>query len=162
MPYTPPAQQQSPASSKSASPVISRSSSISDELPRSPVTGRPQLPRSHSSASYMNRQRRSPSIPKADGPPTPTESNGRGVHASDFAARNSVRQSPSPVNANMMPTGAGISLAPSFPRPTPTIPTTARARSEAVNSKLQSFKRLSDRSTYEERDRRTRSASVST
>ena len=108
MPYTPPAQQ-SPASSKSASPAVSRSSSISDELPRSPVTGRPQLPRSHSSASYMNRQRRSPSIPKVDGPSTPTEVNSRGVQATDFAPRNSVRQSPSPVNDNMMPTGAVIS-----------------------------------------------------
>ena len=109
MPYTPPAQQQSPASSKSASPVISRSSSISEELPRSPVTGRPQLPRSHSSASYMNRQRRSPSIPKADSPSTHIETIGRGVHTTDFAARNSVRQSPLPVNDNMMPSGAVIS-----------------------------------------------------
>jgi hypothetical protein len=108
MPYTPPAQQ-SPASSKSASPAVSRSSSMSDEMPRSPVTGRPQLPRSHSSASYMSRQRRSPSITKVDGPPTPTESTSAGIQSKDFATRSSVRQSPSPVNDNMMPTGAVIS-----------------------------------------------------
>lgn len=54
----------------------------------------------------MNRQRRSPSITKADGPPTPTETTGR---STDFATRNSVRQSPSPVNDNVMPTGAVIS-----------------------------------------------------
>lgn len=82
---------------------------MSEEPPRSPVTGRPQLPRSHSSASYMSRQRRSPSITKSDGPPTPTETVGSNIQATDFAARSSVRQSPSPVNGHRMPTGAVIS-----------------------------------------------------
>ena len=51
----------------------------------------------------MSRQRRSPSIT------TPTETTGSGIQATDFASRNSVRQSPSPVNDNMMPTCAVIS-----------------------------------------------------
>lgn len=78
---------------------------MSEDVPRSPITGRPQLPRSHSSASYMSRQRRSPSITKADGPPTPIEP----VVSHDFATRSSVRQSPPPVNDLAMPTGAVIS-----------------------------------------------------
>jgi hypothetical protein len=56
----------------------------------------------------MSRQRRSPSITK-DGPPTPTQTTGAGVQSTDFTTRNSVRQSPSPLNDNIMPTGAVIS-----------------------------------------------------
>jgi hypothetical protein len=76
------------------------------DVPRSPVTGRPQLPRSHSSASYMNRQRRSPSIPSM---PTPTETSPSTTQTADFATRSSVRQSPPPINDHIMPTGAVIS-----------------------------------------------------
>ncbi|KAM0716745.1 hypothetical protein Q7P37_008190 [Cladosporium fusiforme] len=108
MPYTPPSQQ-SPASSKSTSPVVSRSSSMSEDVPRSPITGRPQLPRSHSSASYMSRQRRSPSITNSDGPRTPNDTITSTVQSTDFATRSSVRQSPPPVNDLVMPTGAVIS-----------------------------------------------------
>lgn len=57
----------------------------------------------------MSRQRRSPSISKVDGPPTPTETTGTSINSTDFTARNSVRQSPSPVNDHVMPTGAVIS-----------------------------------------------------
>ncbi|EME45265.1 carbohydrate-binding module family 21 protein [Dothistroma septosporum NZE10] len=108
MPYTPPSQQ-SPASSKSSSPVISRSSSYhqDDNVPRSPVSRRPQPPRSQSSASYLHKHRRSPSIPKSDngGPPTPVDQ----VSALDFATMNSLRQSPPPRNNLRIPTGAVIS-----------------------------------------------------
>ncbi|KAF2164702.1 carbohydrate-binding module family 21 protein [Zasmidium cellare ATCC 36951] len=107
MPYTPPSQQ-SPASSKSNSPVISRSSSYhQDDIPRSPVSSRPQPPRSHSSASYLHKHRRSPSITKSDAaPPTPTDAADSNVDAHDFA---SLRQSPPPVNQLRIPTGAVIS-----------------------------------------------------
>lgn len=107
MPYTPPSQQ-SPASSKSNSPVISRSSSYhQDDIPRSPISSRPQPPRSHSSASYLHKHRRSPSISKSDAaPPTPTEAAESTVDTTDFA---SLRQSPPPVNQLRIPTGAVIS-----------------------------------------------------
>ncbi|SMQ48573.1 unnamed protein product [Zymoseptoria tritici ST99CH_1A5] len=110
MPYTPPSQQ-SPASTHSNSPVISRSSSYhQDDVPRSPVSLRPQPPRSMSSASYLHRHRRSPSIPKADGaPPTPTEGSDPSVSATDFARSSSIRQSPPPVNNLRIPSGAVIS-----------------------------------------------------
>ena len=112
MPYTPPSQQ-SPASSKSSSPVSSRSSSYhqDDSVPRSPVPHRPQLPRSHSSASYLHMHRRTPSIPKAanGSPPTPLDGPEPQVAALDFATMNSLRQSPSPRNNLHIPTGAVIS-----------------------------------------------------
>ncbi|KAK6389860.1 hypothetical protein LTR65_006130 [Meristemomyces frigidus] len=109
MPYTPPSQQ-SPASSKTSSPAISRTSSYSEDGPRSPVTGRPQPPRSNS-ASYLHKHRRSPSIPKSEGaaPPTPTEAPDSSVEATDFAHNSSVRQSPPPVNNLMIPTGMVLS-----------------------------------------------------
>lgn len=108
MPYTPPSQQ-SPASSKTASPVLSRSSSYSEDGPRSPAIGRPAPPRSMSSSSYLRKHRRSPSVTTlSDGaPPTPTEIPESSTQVSDFAAINgSVRQSPPPLNNNLMPTGA--------------------------------------------------------
>lgn len=109
MPYTPPSQQ-SPASSRTTSPAISRTSSYSEDGPRSPVTGRPQPPRSHSS-SYLHKRRRSPSIPKSEGaaPPTPTEAPDSSIEAADFAHNSSVRQSPPPVNNLLIPTGMVIS-----------------------------------------------------
>ena len=57
----------------------------------------------------MSRQRRSPSITKVDGPPTPTEATAPGPQSTDFASRGSIRKSPSPVNDHKMPTGAVIS-----------------------------------------------------
>jgi hypothetical protein len=112
MPYTPPSQQ-SPASTKSSSPVISRSSSYSEDGrgqgPRSPVTVRPQPPRSNS-ASYLHKHRRSPSISKADpAPPTPVDAPGSHVQVTDFAQNPNIRQSPPPVNNHMIPTGMVIS-----------------------------------------------------
>ncbi|KAF7187141.1 Protein phosphatase 1 regulatory subunit 3A [Pseudocercospora fuligena] len=108
MPYTPPSQQ-SPASSKNSSPAISRSSSYhQDDIPRSPA--RPQPPRSLSSASYLHKHRRTPSITKSDGaPPTPTEGQYSNVESHDFAALGSLRQSPPPVNNLRIPTGAVMS-----------------------------------------------------
>lgn len=109
MPYTPPSQH-SPASSMTASPAISRSSSYCDEPPRPQVMSRPQPPRSMSSASYLHKHRRSPSITKVDtAPPTPMETPDSTVQATDFAPHGSVRQSPPPVNNLVIPTGAVIS-----------------------------------------------------
>lgn len=108
MPYTPPSQQ-SPASSKLASPAISQSSSISGDAPKPPTTGRPQLLRSHTFASYMTRHRRSPPLTKSDGPPSPTEAPQSHVQAKGFTQRASVRQSPPPVNDLVLPTDAVIS-----------------------------------------------------
>ncbi|KAF2206870.1 carbohydrate-binding module family 21 protein [Cercospora zeae-maydis SCOH1-5] len=115
MPYTPPSQQ-SPASSKSNSPVISRSSSYHQDdadFPRSPASTRPQPPRSNSSASYLHRHRRSPSWgskTSTDGaPPTPTDAPDPSISATDFAISSSLRQSPPPVNSLRIPTGAVMS-----------------------------------------------------
>ncbi|PPJ55496.1 hypothetical protein CBER1_07059 [Cercospora berteroae] len=115
MPYTPPSQQ-SPASSKSNSPVISRSSSYHQDdanIPRSPASTRPQPPRSNSSTSYLHRHRRSPSWgskTSADGaPPTPTDAPDATISATDFALSSSLRQSPPPVNNLRIPTGAVMS-----------------------------------------------------
>ncbi|KAI7634104.1 hypothetical protein KC322_g22242, partial [Hortaea werneckii] len=105
MPYTPPSQQ-SPASSKNSSPYSSRSPSISEDGMRSPVTGRPQPPRSNS-ASYTHKQRRSPSVQRTDSATAETLENH--VKATDFAHLESVRQSPPPVNNLMIPTGMVIS-----------------------------------------------------
>ncbi|KAK5137874.1 hypothetical protein LTR08_006643 [Meristemomyces frigidus] len=108
MPYTPASP--SPASSATNSPAISRSSSYSEDGPRSPVTGRPQPPRSNS-ASYLHKHRRSPSLPKSDtaAPPTPTETPDSTVEATDFAHNSSVRQSPPPVSNHLIPTGMVLS-----------------------------------------------------
>ncbi|KAI5362335.1 Putative CBM21 (carbohydrate binding type-21) domain, CBM21 domain superfamily [Septoria linicola] len=115
MPYTPPSQQ-SPASSKSSSPIMSRSSSYHQDdthIPRSPASTRPQPPRSHSSTSYLHRHRRSPSWgskASTDGaPPTPTEAPDSSINATDFARNGSIRQSPPPVNNLRIPTGAVMS-----------------------------------------------------
>jgi len=109
MPYTPPSQQ-SPASTRTSSPDISRTSPYSEDGPRSPVTGRVQPPRSNS-ASYLHKHRRSPSIqkPESAAPPTPTEAPDSLVSATDFANHGSVRQSPPPLNNLLIPTGMVIS-----------------------------------------------------
>ncbi|WPH02849.1 carbohydrate-binding module family 21 protein [Acrodontium crateriforme] len=110
MPYTPPSQQ-SPSSSKSTTPAVSRSSSIHEDVPRSP--NRPQPPRSMSSASYLHRHRRSPSITKQDPMSHGAIAAERSAHdsaARDHALLNgSVRQSPPPVNNLVIPTGAVLS-----------------------------------------------------
>lgn len=66
MPYTPPSQR-SPATSKTNSPILSRSHSYVEQPPYSPPSAqRPKLPRSVSSASYLSKDRRSPSFSTAD------------------------------------------------------------------------------------------------
>ncbi|KAK3676274.1 hypothetical protein LTR78_004025 [Recurvomyces mirabilis] len=109
MPYTPPTQQ-SPASSKSSTPAVSRSASYSEDVPRSPVTSRPQPPRSNS-ASYLHKHRRSPSLSVSEvaAPPTPTEVSSAKIEAVDFARNSSVRQSPPPINNLRIPTGMVLS-----------------------------------------------------
>jgi hypothetical protein len=114
MPYTPPSQR-SPASSKTNSPILSRNHSYIDTSPLSPATSqRPALPRSVSSTSYLNRQRRTPSTSTADN----TAANGHVVvngspdlvsdasRSRGPAANGSIRQSPSPVNHLLIPSGA--------------------------------------------------------
>ncbi|KAK1057250.1 hypothetical protein LTR74_014301 [Friedmanniomyces endolithicus] len=109
MPYNPPSAQ-SPASSRPTSPAVSRTSSYSEDGLRSPVMGRPQPPRSHSS-SYLRKHRRSTSLPRSDAaaPPTPTEAADSPVEVVDFAPNNSLRQSPPPVNNLRIPTGMVLS-----------------------------------------------------
>lgn len=113
MPYTPPSQR-SPASSKTSSPILSRNHSYIDPSPLSPVSSqRPALPRSVSSASYLNKHRRTPSFATADN----TAANGHVVNggadpASDVhrsrgsSINGSIRQSPSPLNDLLIPSGA--------------------------------------------------------
>jgi hypothetical protein len=108
MPYTPPSQR-SPASSKSSSPILSRTHSYIDPSSLSPASPqRPALPRSVSSTSYLNKHRRTPSSSTADN----TAANGYVVNGhADPASRGSsingsIRQSPSPVNELLIPSGA--------------------------------------------------------
>ncbi|CAD0087504.1 unnamed protein product [Aureobasidium vineae] len=117
MPYTPPSHQ-SPASSKTASPVMSRSSSFSAESTgtRSPASPRPALPRSVSSTTYLNKQRRGPSISQQEPaglPQSPVddndESNNVRIIEGVISNNGSIRQSPSPVNNLLIPTGAILS-----------------------------------------------------
>lgn len=113
MPYTPPSQR-SPATSKTNSPILSRNHSYIDTKQLSPASSqRPALPRSVSSTSYLNKpHRRTPSGSTADN----TAANGQTVTTSaDLASdgnrsrassNGSLRQSPSPVNDLLIPSGA--------------------------------------------------------
>ncbi|KAK5118271.1 hypothetical protein LTR62_002784 [Meristemomyces frigidus] len=109
MPYTPPASQ-SPASSTGSTPAVSRTASYHEDVPRSPVTSRPQPPRSNS-ASYLHKHRRSPSLSVVEpvALPTPTEKANQRVEVHDFGQNSSVRQSPPPVNNLRIPTGMVLS-----------------------------------------------------
>ncbi|KAG9984668.1 carbohydrate-binding module family 21 protein, partial [Aureobasidium melanogenum] len=116
MPYTPPSHQ-SPASSKTTSPAMSRSSSFSAESSgtRSPASPRPALPRSVSSTTYLNKQRRGPSITQQEPaglPQSPVGDDESSTvrHIEGVISNNgSIRQSPSPVNNLLIPTGAILS-----------------------------------------------------
>jgi hypothetical protein len=115
MPYTPPSHQ-SPATSKAASPVMSRSPSFSAESTgtRSPASPRPNLPRSVSSTTYLNKQRRGPSVTQQEPaglPQSPVDDDSTTVrHIEGVISNNgSIRQSPYPVNNLLIPTGAILS-----------------------------------------------------
>ncbi|EXJ82721.1 hypothetical protein A1O3_06535 [Capronia epimyces CBS 606.96] len=110
MPYTPPAQL-SPAASKQPSPTPSRSHSyikgqfLSPELPAS--SGRPNLPRSSASSSYLTKHRRSPSLNdvKSD-----VVYNGEAFQENgSFDPHGSLRKSPPPVSNALIPAGMTIS-----------------------------------------------------
>lgn len=104
MPYTAPSPSTLPAQS-SKQPRASHSSSGSSESPTCP-TGRPNLPRSYSSTSYVRRHRRSPSTNKTVVLPA-VESSSLLGHVVDPHA--SLRQSPPPLNNAAIPPGAVIS-----------------------------------------------------
>jgi len=107
MPYTPPSQQ-SPASTRSNSPSVSRTASFSDDAPvRNAGAGRPQPPRSMSSASYLHKHRRTPSLNQTDSPLAVSTEPHSHVDAPDFGS--SLRQHPAPINNLRIPTGAVIS-----------------------------------------------------
>ncbi|KAL1305894.1 hypothetical protein AAFC00_004040 [Neodothiora populina] len=117
MPYTPPAQQ-SPAQSKTTSPRPSRSSSYIGDSPvcRSPSSPRPSLPRSVSSAAYMNKQRRGPSSLQSDAlsfPHSPAEeSPSRPSNPQDSAvtlSQNGSIHSTPRLGKPLMPIGAVLS-----------------------------------------------------
>ncbi|KAF2270261.1 hypothetical protein CC78DRAFT_539499 [Lojkania enalia] len=112
MPYTPPTQQ-SPATSKPNSPILTRNHSYTEQFPpQKPQAQRPALPRSVSSTAYLSKQRRSPSISSANG-----STNGSVVsskvnpqsearHGHGLSSNGSLRQSPPPVNNLLIPSGA--------------------------------------------------------
>jgi hypothetical protein len=109
MPYTPPTQR-SPASSKPNSPILSRSQSYINDSPLiyPGAAPRPALPRSISSTAYLNKHRRSPSINQHQqngnqSSTSPPQERGNKQRASP---NGSLRQSPSPVNNLLIPTGA--------------------------------------------------------
>ncbi|KAK5045193.1 hypothetical protein LTR84_009526 [Exophiala bonariae] len=110
MPYTPPSQL-SPAASKPSSPSVSRSHSyikgqfLTPELPAS--SGRPNLPRSHGSSSYLTKHRRSPSLNDAK---HEVVHNGEAYGENGtFDPHGSLRKSPPPVTNSLIPAGMTIS-----------------------------------------------------
>jgi hypothetical protein len=117
MPYTPPAQQ-SPESSKTTSPRLSRSSSYGTAA--SPLKNAGSLPRS---ASYLLRHRRTQSVVRTNDAVSPGADGGlkhtvsfAGTDGLDTASASqlphhaSLRQSPPPIiDTNIMPAGAVIS-----------------------------------------------------
>ncbi|KAF2200902.1 hypothetical protein GQ43DRAFT_472294 [Delitschia confertaspora ATCC 74209] len=115
MPYTPPTHR-SPVSSKPNSPILTRNHSYSEASSAASTANRPSprpaLPRSVSSTSYLNKHRRTPSLPNhhdstnghaASGKPniSGTSRQGRGA-----SVNGSLRQSPSPITALLIPSGA--------------------------------------------------------
>ena len=114
MPYTPPSQR-SPAASRPETPALSRSQShVKPSSSPGYSTGpRPGLPRSCSSASYLQLHRRSPSLAqqRSAAPSTPdaTPSNDRFNERDGGATSSSLKQSPPPVNELKIPTGAVMS-----------------------------------------------------
>ncbi|KAK3331686.1 putative phosphatase regulatory subunit-domain-containing protein [Cercophora scortea] len=104
MPYTPPSHHRSPASSAPTSPETSRRSSFHQGQNGN---SRPVLPRS---ASYLTKQRRTPS---ASGPPNRITEPSPASTNEDLAGMvksSTVRQSPPPVTGDRgMPNGAVIS-----------------------------------------------------
>ncbi|KAK6209894.1 hypothetical protein QIS74_11478 [Colletotrichum tabaci] len=103
MPYTPPSQSRSPASSAPSSPDVSRRSSFQS-------SPRPSLPRS---SSYLTKHRRTPAAPTdtttngSSDQPTPP---GTSDDLKGMATSNSIRQSPPPLTDERgMPKGAIIS-----------------------------------------------------
>lgn len=121
MPYTPPTQQ-SPVASAPTSPVLSRKNSYSQsQQAASPTVSsatRPNLPRSHSSTSYLSKHRRSPSAPQspsfAYSPATP-DATPDDAEAGEQAASGRLRQPPSPVNGTLTPKDSVISPPESSP-----------------------------------------------
>ena len=117
MPYTPPSTAQSPASSRNSTPSISRNASYShagdlmlNANTHSPTSTRPNLPRSLSSAAYLSKHRRSPSITSPTEQSAPLHIHtGRPTAVRDAESLTSLRQSPPPVNNLVIPTGAIIS-----------------------------------------------------
>ncbi|KAJ9633431.1 hypothetical protein, variant 2 [Exophiala oligosperma] len=110
MPYTPPSHQ-SPASSKQSSPTPSRSHSyikgqfLSPELPA--ASGRPNLPRSNGSSSYLTKHRRSPSLNEAN---NDVLYNGEAYQENGIIdPYGSIRQSPPPASNSLIPAGMTIS-----------------------------------------------------
>ncbi|EXJ90750.1 hypothetical protein A1O1_03854 [Capronia coronata CBS 617.96] len=110
MPYTPPAQL-SPAASKQPSPTPSRSHSyikgqfLSPELLAS--SGRPSLPRSSGSSSYLTKHRRSPSLNEVK---NDIVYNGEAFQENGtFDPHGSLRKSPPPVSNALIPAGMTIS-----------------------------------------------------
>ncbi|KAF2277788.1 uncharacterized protein EI97DRAFT_273185 [Westerdykella ornata] len=110
MPYTPPTQQ-SPASSKPNSPIISRSHSYTDHR-HLQLAQKPALPRSVSSTSYITKHRRSPSTSIQDTTAANTVSNGTIDNSSETtrgrgsAMHGSVRPTPYVSKRLTMPPGA--------------------------------------------------------
>ncbi len=112
MPYTPPSQL-SPATSKHPSPTLSRShsyingQSISPELSTS--SGRPNLPRSNGSSSYLTKHRRSPSLNDAKTGEVLHNGESYGEENETFDPHSSIRQSPPPANNSAIPAQMTIS-----------------------------------------------------
>ncbi|KFZ19537.1 hypothetical protein V502_03598 [Pseudogymnoascus sp. VKM F-4520 (FW-2644)] len=111
MPYTPPSQR-SPASSGPSSPATSRRGSVlpGHPVPSSPVSHRPELPRS---ASYLTRHRRTPSVKSAsfvsnDGADSALPMTDR--ERSSLQHNVNLRKSPPPVtDESKLPTGVILS-----------------------------------------------------
>ncbi|KAF9737724.1 hypothetical protein PMIN06_002345 [Paraphaeosphaeria minitans] len=113
MPYTPPSQTRSPATSKPTSPILSRNHSYADHFPDSHASAqRPALPRSHS-ASYLVKHRRSSASSNANNAAAAANAHTNSITSSADPSRahgpsahGSLRQSPPPVSNSLIPSGA--------------------------------------------------------
>ncbi|KAJ9211238.1 CAZyme family CBM21 [Paecilomyces variotii] len=108
MPYTAPSQS-SPLADGLQNSTTALQPAAQPSEPVNAVPGRPRLPFSYSSTTYVRRHRRSPSVSKAVILPAVEASSLEVSRIHDVDPRSSVRQSPPPLTDATIPPGAVIS-----------------------------------------------------
>ncbi|KAL1855088.1 hypothetical protein Plec18170_004504 [Paecilomyces lecythidis] len=109
MPYAAPSQSSPAADGLPNSPTDLQPVTQQQSEPVNGFPGRPRLPHSYSSTTYVRRHRRSPSVSKAIILPAVEASSVEASQTHDVDPRASVRQSPPPLSDATIPPGAVIS-----------------------------------------------------